>query len=1249
MRRLLLVLLLLPAVTSAGEFGLESEHFRKGDFDALFQRWCGIIQRKPDTYEALTALWLCQYFKERINNYRRLEGVVEAALKKPLKNGYCISAYKRALRQFYLSRGFRKKADKLGAYDGLVTDWWFLEGFGADDGSGAFFIPYEPQNQYLSGDKNILKTTYRIRTQSGLTRIYRWRRPLFHIPPLNENVPISTEGVAGYAFPPIPSQSADAYGVVGGGGIRYALAQFLLEKEQTVLVEVRNWSNWFRLWFNAKEVLSADKVVRFEPDVKFVAVKARAGWNTILVKTPDTSLTVYLRDRRGKPLTPRFEKKALLHPTVGGEISTEEVFKPLSAWLREQAKKHNAGEVRYALVLYAVENQLANVAEELAHELAEEKSAFSRYFAALGFEAASHCPDAWAASRMKKNLDAALKAAPDFLPAATKLAHFLSENDKPEKAYKLLANSLKKAGKKVWALMELAQICAQQGWRREQIEAVKAAEPLNPNSPQILSFWANYYATYGNRRKFFQYQRRYLELYQRDGLEGFLAQQEARKGNLKPLLDYYLKMWRAYPEELGYLRSIVEIYIHEGAYKEALRLLRHAWDEFGDWVSVDYIFGTIMRVKRLMGDKAGAAETADILFLVGFDGHDFSTRRYAAFLRNRDDDFWKPYRLPEKQVETLMRQKITSKDYPRSPVLILLHDAVVEVLPDGAASEYHDFIVKVLTEEGRMFASRMGAPLPDTIRIESVTPDGKRYDPTPTQYGLVMEKVDVGGFVRLEGRIDGANWSVRSLQLRGRGACAHKRRVTFIFRAPKLTQKAKQILAKKGIVLPKPFEHFKMLMHNIMKERGISVRVSREGGDLIVVVEANKMEAAERDYFLPDDEEIFPLVETFVEERDWRRGYGSLFEGLRRGGRRVTWLVEQTARTVVGDAKSTYEKVRRLYDYCQSQIRDGDNTGAHATLLEMAGDRQAVFEACLKALGIKTAVADVFRVGLSAPPKWERATLPFLVSNSYLVVETEKGRLFVDASTRYCPLGRIAPDDQGMPALIAFPNGETVFIKMPSDPLPHRQRVTLRITADLSTKRVLCDFLLRVFPEGASLKDILAKMPKVRRRQIFEQPLSQILRGIKIDPAKFRFENLKDTQKPALVHMEGTYEGLMTKRKDGSYEVRLCVPSVQIGYRLGGKPERKFCAYRPTLDYDYQEVTLLLGKYKPVGKLPDVRVVTDFGAFVLKCVYDKEKNRIKVMRYFAVLPFRLEADRFREVLDFCRMVTEAEGLYLLVK
>jgi len=1248
MRRFLLVVVFLPALSLAGEFGLDGEQFRRGDFDALFRRWCGIIQRKPDTYEALTALWLCQHFRERINDYRRLEAVVEAALKKPLKNGYCISAYKKVLRQFYLSRGFRRKADESGAYDGLVTDWWFVEGFGVSDGGGAYFIAYRPQKQYLSGDTQILKTTYRVRTQSGIIRILRWRRPLFHIPPLRECVPISTEGVAGYAMPSLRLQSAGAYGVEGVG-VRYALAQFVLEKAQTVLVEMRNFGDWFRLWFNGREVLAADRVVRFEPDVKFVAVKARAGWNTILVKTPARMLTVYLRDGHGRPLTPRFEKRALFHPTFGGEISKEEVLKPLSFWLQEQARKPNAGEIRYALMLYAVENRLSDVAEELAHELAEERGAVSRYFAALGFEAANHCPEAWVASRVRKNLDAALKAAPDFLTAAVKLARFLSENDKPEKAYRLLADTIKRAGRKVWALMELARICAQQGWQREQIEAVKAAEPLNPNNPQILSFWANYYTACGNQRKAFQYQRRYLELYQRDGLERFLAQQEARKGNLRPLLAHYLKMWRAYPEELGYLRSVVEIYIHQGAYKEALRLLRHAWEEFGDWLSVDYIFGTIMRIKRLMGDREGAAEAAEILFLVGEGGHDFSRRRYAAFLRNRDDDFWKPYVLPEEEVAALMRQKITSKDYPRSPVLVLLHDAVVEVLPDGAASEYHNFIAKVLTEEGRMLASRMGAPLPDTIRVESITSDGRRYDPTPTQFGLVMEKLDVGGFVRVEGRVDGTNWSVRSLQLRGRGACAHKRRITFIFHTPKLTQKVKQILERKGIVQPRLFEHFRVLLHNIKKEKGVSVRVRRRDDGVVVVVEAERMEAAERDYFLPDDEEIFPLVETFVEERNWRRGYGSLFEELRRSGRRVTWLVGQTARTVVGNAESAYEKVRRLYEYCQRQIRDGDNAGAHATLLEMAGDRQAVFEACLKALGIRTAVANVFRVGLSAPPKWERTTLPSLVSNTYLVVETERGRLFVDASTRYCRLGRIAPDDQGMPAIIAFPNGETELTRMPSDPLPQRQRVTLQITADLPSRRVFCDLLLRVFPGGGSLKDVLAKMPKVRRRQVFEQSLSQILRGIKIDPAKFRLENLDDIQKPAVVHMEGTYEGLMTKRKDGCYEVRLCVPSVHIGYRLGGKPERRFCAYRPVVDYDYQEVTLLLGRYRPVGKLPDVRIVTDFGAFILKCVHDREKNCIKVIRYFTVLPFRLDASRFKEVLDFCGRVSEAEGLYLLVK
>jgi len=1227
MRKMLFVVVALPCLISAGELGLDSEQFRSGDFDALFARWCRIIQEKPATYEALAALWLCNHFSDRLADYRRLEGVVEAALKKRIENGYIRSAYKKTLRRFYLSRGLLRKADNIGAFEGLITKWRFVNEFGIEDGDGAFFINYKPQDQYLRGDKDLLKTRYPYKTRYGVVRTRRWRRPLLHTPPVEEQVPVA----AG-----LP------------GGVTYALCQFALERDQTIVIEVRGFFDWFRLWFNAKEVLTADRTLNFEPDVKFVAVKAKAGWNTILIKTTDTRLCVYLRDRNGKPLSPRFEKGDTFHPVTGGEVSKEKVALPFSAWLRGKGAAKAAGEWRYLLVLYAAESGvMPDVAEELAHEMGEEKSPFSRYFAALGFEAADHCPEAWAANRMRRNLEAALDTAPDFLPAAVKYAQLLAANDKPEQAVKVLKKALLKAGQKQWALLELAKICEAQDWERERIEAAKTAERLNPTSPAILLFWSRYYSTKGNHEKFVEFQRRYLELYARDQLEAFLAEQASRDGNHKMLLEYYLKMWKRYPENLFYLYNAAEVYLKMSRYREALRLLQHAMSEFSEWVEPDSILRQMLSIYRMMGDKEKAAETAELLFLVGAGpyGRPFDMERYAAFLRGQDDDFFKPYRMKEEKVKALMAEKITAKDYPRSPVLLLLHDAVVRLLPDGSASEYHNLILKVLTEEGRMYASRMGAPLPDTIRIESVTPDGASYDPTPTQWGLVMQNVKVGGFVRLEGRLDGTNWSERMLQLQGRGACAHLRRLTLIITKPKLTPEAEKLLRQKGITIPEPKDSIELLLHNIRKEPNVSVSVSRSGETVVVTIEARRMEAAERVYFMPEPREIFPVVEN-RKRRRWVQGAGRLFSGLRQGGRRITWLVGQTARTIAGGAKSVYEKVERLYRYCQTQIRDGYNLRAHATLLEMAGDRQAVFEACLRALGIETAAVTVFRVGTAAPPEWESSSLADLSSTNYLLVETEKGPLFLDLRSRYCRLGRLAPGDQGMPAVIARQDGSIRLITMPREPLPERQSITVKVTADLPSKEVKFD------PGGGSLKDYLLKMPEVRRLQIFEGYLSQHFRGIKIDKSKFQLKNLRSLKEPALIHLEGRYEGLLSEKEKGLLEVRLCLPSVQIGARLGGKPERKYPAYRASGgydDYDYQEVTIHLGKHQIMGKLPEAKIVTDFGAFVLKCTHDKKSNTVKVVRYFVILPFRLPPKRFPEVLDFCRKVQEAEGLYLLVK
>lgn len=1222
----------IPVVAFCGDFGLKSADFRRGDFDALFKRWCAIIRERPDSHESLAALWLCNHFRDRISDYRNLESVLENALKKPLKNGYCVSAYKQTLREFYLSRGLREKGDSIGAYDGLITEWRFVDGFGEEDGDGAYFIAYEPEKQYLADDKGLLKNTYLKRLSNGVKIIRRWRKPLVHTPPIEDKVVLRS----GFR----------------SGGVTYALCQFLLESPQTVIIEVRNPPDWFRLWFNKKEVLRGDRNRNFEPDIRSVAVSAKVGWNTILIKQPSGVVSVYLRDRNGKPLSVRFEKGALFHPVAGvGEVK-EDVTPSFFEWLRKEGTAKGAGDLRYLLLLYCAEDgRLVNIAEEMAHEFGEGEDEFSRYFAALGFEAARHCPDAWAANKMRKNLEAALKTAPDFLPAAVSLAHLLADNDKPEEAVKLLKTTLRKVKPQQWALLALAEICDEQGWEREAIEAVKNAERLNPTSPSILSFWADYYQRRGNRKKYLSYRRRYLELYNRDRLEEFLAKEAAHDGDFKPLLRYYLRMWRRYPEKLEYLKGAVEAYINISDYAEALRLLNHALSEFSEWVDAEYVLRNMLLVHRLMGEKDKAAEVAETLFHIALGGgwsRSFPMSRYAAFLRGQDDDFFKPYRLSEEKVKALMAEKITAKDYPRSPILVLLHDAVVEILPDGSANEYHNLILRVLTEEGRMHASRMGSALPDTIRIESITPDGKRYDPTPTLYGLVMQNVQVGGFVRLEGRIDGTNWLEESLGLRGRGACAHLRRITLIFRRPHPTKRASEILKRRGVILPQPLETLNLLLRNIKREPNISIRVTRDGERFVLTAEVRRMEASERLYFLPPEPQIFPTIETFVEKGDWKRGMGRFFSGLRSSGRRVTWLVEQTARTVVGEAKTVYEKVKRLYRYCQTQIRDGYNRNAHATLLEMAGDRQAVFEACLRVLSIKTAVVSVLRVGLSEAPQWERKRLHELAAANYLLVRTENGPLFVDISTRYSPLGSVAPEDQGMPAVVAYPDGRVELIRMPQDPIHLRQRVSLRIDADLTKRSVKFDFILRVFPRSASLKDHFLKLPRLRRLQIFEGAVSKTFRGIKFDQSKFYLQNLQDLEKPAIAHLEGTYDGLMRKRKDG-YEVQLCLPSVEIGYRLGGKPQRRYPAYRTTLDYDYQEVTLHLGRYRPVGRLPEAKIVTDFGAYILKCRYEEKSNTIKVMRYFVVLPFRLPPERFGEVLDFCRRVTEAEGLYIVVK
>ncbi|MCX7703648.1 MAG: hypothetical protein N2234_06065, partial [Planctomycetota bacterium] len=1148
-----LVLVFVPLYGGEEELppfpGLRSKEFIEADFDALLSEWAKFIEENPDSFEAVFVLSRITGYSDRMGDWRTVEPALEKALSAELLNGFISFSYKEALGWIYNSKGLRERRENLNPYEGIITDWFYVGGFGTELGNGAVFETYPPEREILGGVSDVFKKRYETDERGNISW---WRK-------------ISIKK---------PVEAPSVY-LRQSSGITYAFTQFESPSERKAILWLHDLSGYMRVFVNGHSVFEYDSERFRKPNFATIGIHLNKGYNNILIKTTSSFISVFLCDEKGFSLKGlKFEDEMVLRPVQSGEnpVLKDGYEEGLLAHYEKRYERRRDDPdtaIAYALLLEesGMEEKALEVLEEMLKKCPDDP--ILCYFGAHMYEKASHCPASWRQSQARSLIDASLKKKENFVLAREMLADMLMQNDKHEEAVKELNKIFELGIKRVATYRQLENICSQKEWVKDAIEAVKSAESINPNDSWVLSYWKRYYEERGNLQKAREYEKRYCELYNnsdsysnRGSHKWFEARIAEEDGDVERALEIYEEFAKQDPTDVERKLEIARFLDREGRSEEALRHYKMLLEEHCDEVSSD-IISHIARLYVNLGDTKNALDWYRKALL--FSPNDWTTRRYIQFLKGEDEDsIHKKYLLSEEEVKRMLKESPTDKEYPRSGVLTLLEEEVTLVLPTGATSTFMRTIEKLLKEEAKdELGSAYAAGEMRVLR--TITPDGDYYEPTPSgRSSFAMTNLSKGAFVEQCYRRDGyynigmdtVSW--HSDYFRSFRTPYHYKRSVLVFLDERLSEEDVKFGERLGKKVVYPVDKMKLRLRNFSSEEKVSFKSLKEKEATAYIFEAKELDVEEVERYVPSLKEIFPNYEFVNEDVCRTKNLPKLKAALREQSVLPTRLIKEEALRITEGAKSDIEKVMRLYEWCNLNLREGSysDDSAHAILINKAGNRNTLFRSFVKALEIphKIVLASV-TPSRSPVERWWNDDLSSNFGETLLMFTDGKGKdYYITLSARYAPFGKLPEKYQGAPAFVVSEE-EMRLIFLPKEELKERleQKVVMEIDLVTQTCKGRYEYL---GAESYNYKDEFAKRSRDDLKREMEELLGARFAGMEL--IEFDLPNLRDVGTPLVIKFTCSVPSVLVERKDGAFDLNYYIAPLRIQEQVAGKAERKY-------------------------------------------------------------------------------------------
>ena len=1215
---------------------LESESFAKADFDKLFEEAASFIKNHPDSHHAELLMQLLSQYKGRASNYDIFEPVLEEILQKDLKNGFNEEMYREELARFYRRRGLEEKAASTRTFDGYILDCLILGPFGNSYGA-CLEVPYKPEKDLLEGQMwpDLVKKEY---VGSDEFRKIKWMKYPYEKPVRSPHVSPFT-----YLRP--------------SGGCAYILIQVKSAGERPVIIDV-NAGRLFKLWLNKNLALHVDDKKKREPESHLVAVNLVEGWNQILLKVPGGSFKLALRDTGGHLVRDLvLETGLVIHPVEAkGPLLYDGEFNGGALKYYEKLVKENAGNakarVAYSFALDGHGLDVQALEEAQAALDIEPDNLFIAYFTSTRYLNAPHYPRALARNKAKEIWDRIVEANPGFVLAHEKIAGYLTDDDKHEDAVKLLGEKILAKGLDNLGTQKLLLgIYNSKKWEREKIAQFKKIEKLTPDTEWVYNWWAEYYSDLKNPEKAWEFTTRAYEL-NKSGV-WYLnrkARRLERRGRLDEALQIYLEIMKLRPDNYWTIYNIADIYLKQGRFAEVIaqrkKLMEMRPEDADDYEAIGDIY-------LQWGKKPEALENYDKSLIL--EPGQWELRRYVQFLRGGDEDFSKPYALPDEEVMKLVKSAPGKEAYPKASNLKVLDEEITKILPDGSKASYVHRIYKILDISGK---DRHSTPYVggEMIEVRTIQPDGKILEPTSVYGSFTMPSLKEGVCIEYKYRTDSgwgrsrrADFESERWFFQDEGydePVMNCRRVVIMSRKPS-DQETLDFLAKFGRQPWCILDFCELKQNKVGPELGtvdssgvvkplVEFHKEEIGDTIVYSWSTENMPRIEREPYMPGRDETLPNA-YFISHRSWSDFAENLKERTFTSGDIPTRLVREKALEIAGGITGQFEQVKTLYEWCMNEIKGGWGSGeAHAVLLEKSGNRDTLFASFLNVLEIPFDIVLVGPDPYSEPDiEWEIPRAHYFRGSLMRVKPAGHEPLFVSLDTRYLPLGKIPESYQGGPLYTA--EGGITGKSLPREPLDD---IADKQLFNVNLVPLTCDAKLS-FPNARSYgrKESYKDMPVPELKQMVERQANNYFPGAVVKD--YDLPELKQVGRMFRINFTCEVPNFLTVKKDGTFVAKTGIDPLEMQQRYADKATREFTMVLRSENLARTSVTIELGQKYEIAQLPtSVNLRNDFGTYVL--TFSLDGSLLTIKRRFTLLPQRIETDRYEDFLEFCRKIDEAE-------
>ncbi|GEM_PF-4033456 len=1164
--------------------GMAFAYEARGKYDEMLNNWLKILKEDPDSIRSSVILQSMLNSSNKFKDYKKAIKILEKVLKKEISNSENKFFIKQVLVKLYNLTHQPKKAEKIYASFGYVTEWTAIGPFGKL-GRSCFYEEFPPEQEIK------FSTSYQ-----GYTGWVRWRR--FD--------GIFRNGLVDFKQIVKPNV-----------GCAYALTFIYSPFKQDVILNLQTPCAW-KAWVNYQCVSVCDRYKNFYPLINSFPVSLEEGWNSLLIKSVcEEKLSNWAFKLRVTDL----KERTCTNLKFMDNLSTTSLRKvPKMFETTRQSKRFNDTErldnkaLNYyytSLLLYSQGLQDKGIKYlKLAIEL---QPKFSGFLYTIGkmYEQAGFLPKIERENKTKNFYNKSIEYDSQHVPALAALGLYFERNKLYEEAIEKFRHAIKINSEFAPGYVGLGRVYRKRRWYLEAIKSIDFALKINPELKDALVLKAKLCT---DRNQF----RKAEKIYEKIG--NIPVSLLLRQSKYDQAVEQYNARINANPLRTDLRLELGRLYSKLGDYRGAYKQYKDVLDIIPTYSMCHKLLGNLLYSENMANSAIEAWESA-----LKLNPRDYELGNMLVEIKASTE----PYTPKKLNTLKLISGNKDLSELPNAYTASLYNGKVIILNTDGSYKETVHKVVKILSEIGIEKYGEIHIPGKlEELRV--FLKDGTILEPVKIKkknaysiHGLEKDSV-----IEYKYTVEHKTYNI---------AKGYFRLSPFYFQA----FNEALLWSRYTVIFPSDVKISwisKNLPENIVKEEK-----NLAGNRKLVQFELYNIPSVTKEVMMPPKEDVLPNV-TVMTSMKLDNVY-DLYKNLIMGTCIPASILKDTTYEIIKDCNTPHEKAEAIYYYINKSIKHNSAKfeSAISTLTKKSGNKAILLKVMLDIAGLDATYVLV-RPNTFAKmivPYYGAFRTPLVKVN------LQRRDVWLDTSNKYLKFGEISSSLTNGDALV-FNTSNYQICKTPPLNLSANGAETsliININRDINEKSDclgeeiylgnLSGLFRLIFLEGIE-KNLWGKYIEKGLAESFGEPVLE----------KTEFPNIDNSEEPFRIKYKFKISDFLRQvsGQDDEFIFNPIPFRLKLSKKYIQKTQRKF-PIRIKLEftplYLDQQFDINIPDNFIIKDTPqNITEESKFGKYLVEFTFNK--NTLKVKQHFELPIQEISASDYPKFVDFCRRIDALE-------